>query len=635
MEKETRKTGRIKKILARMEFGGLFILGIVFCIFSAALIMVQANVIYTVRPEMISLMPKETLRVIKSDDEGSKPTNSILSKSKVENTYDQGTILIYEDGDPQSMKAMELWNPVLSQMKIPYDTCEVGSFESGMLKDYKKAIVAITKYPKLAKEIIAIKDWVTDGGNLMIAYPPETSGSFQSFYDLLGILDSGDAQFVEGLHFNNDFLIGGSAHDFNIIDPYDSALAYSIKDDSEVYMQSTDEYPVPLIWRRKAGKGTVVMDNFGIIDKAYRGIHSAAYSLLGDYCAYPVINGAAFYIDDFPSPVPEGDSNFIDRDYHMSVADFYSQVWWNDIYELGKKYGIHYTGLVIEDYSDQVEGVFPENQEIMRFQYFGNMLLDSGGEIGIHGYNHMPLVLRNFDYKDQYDAYMQWPSTVEMKKSLEEVFRFTGELFPDEELKVYVPPSNVLSEEGRELLNDTTIRSIAAVYLPTDMAYEQEFDVSKDGIINTPRITSGCVIDEYMELTALSELNFHFVNTHFHHPDDVLDVDRGAELGWAKLYSNLKKYMDWLYNSAPDIRNLTGSEIAAAVQNYDILKVKSEKKNSEIKLDLSDFNEEAWMIIRLNEGKSIAGIRGGSYSRVAENMYLIKCEDESVELSLE
>nr|MCR4807033.1 DUF2194 domain-containing protein [Lachnospiraceae bacterium] len=264
-----------------------------------------------------------------------------------------------------------------------------------------------------------------------------------------------------------------------------------------------------------------------------------------------------------------------------------------------------------------------------------NMLLRSGGEIGIHGYNHMPLVLENFDYRDQYDSYIPWPTEKDIKHSLDEVFDFTQDLFPDEELKVYVPPSNVLSEEGRKLLGKTPIRSIASVYLSTDLAYEQEFNVSKeDGIINTPRITSGCVIDEYMELAAMSELNFHFVNTHFLHPDDVLDEDRGAALGWKKLFSNLKDYYDWLFKSCPAIRNMTGSELAAAVERYDLLKVDRRQGADDIELTLDNFEDEAWMLLRLNEGQSIEEITGGDYEKVADDLYLVRCDDANVKIDL-
>lgn len=61
---------------------------------------------------------------------------------------------------------------------------------------------------------------------------------------------------------------------------------------------------------------------------------AASYSLLQDAVAYPVINSAVFYLDDFPSPVPGGDGTYIRRDYGLSISDFYSQVWWPDLTQL-------------------------------------------------------------------------------------------------------------------------------------------------------------------------------------------------------------------------------------------------------------------------------------------------------------
>jgi hypothetical protein len=47
-----------------------------------------------------------------------------------------------------------------------------------------------------------------------------------------------------------------------------------------------------------------------------------------------------------------------------------------------------------------------------------------------------------------------------------------------------------------------------------------------------------------MEIALISELNFHFVNNHFTHPDDALDAERGAELGWAELKNRFKAFLD-------------------------------------------------------------------------------------------
>ena len=140
----------------------------------------------------------------------------------------------------------------------------------------------------------------------------------------------------------------------------------------------------------------------------------------------------------------------------------------------------------------------------------------------------------------------------DMRLSIEELNRFCTWLFPKEKFQVYVPPSNILSEEGRQILVEDfpQIRAIASIYFPGEFEYSQDFMVSEDGMIETPRIISGYIIGSYMETGAISELNFHYVNSHFQHPDDVLDTDRGVQEGWEKLKNRLTEYTDWLYESA-------------------------------------------------------------------------------------
>lgn len=606
----------------RTGLDGMFVLGLIFVTFTVLLIFVQANIQYSVRDEKLDLLPRGELIRLKNENK----------KRPKENC----NVLLVKEDDPMGLKAQSVFIPIMDQMKENYEICDVSDFDSSLLDNHDTIVLMVTKYPKLNESISDIKEWVKNGGNLMIAYPPESSGSFQSMFDIIGIKDGLDVSVVEGIHIESDFMIGGNKQDYMIEDPYESSFGVTLYDDCELYIESIGDYPVPILWRRNVGEGTVVFDNFGIMEKGYRGIHSTAFSLLGDYCVYPVINAATFYIDDFPSPVPQGDAQYITRDYNMSIADFYSQVWWKNVYELSKKYDIDYTGVVIEDYSNQTKGKFKRNIEVTRFQYFGNMLLQSGGEIGIHGYNHMPLVLENFDYKDEFDDYIQWSTEEDMEASLKEVYEFTENLFPEEELLVYVPPSNILSEDGRRAVEKMGARSIAAVYLGRDMAYEQEFDISTyDGIINTPRIVSGYNLDDYMQICAFSELNFHYVSTHFQHPDDVLDEDRGAALGWETLYTRFDNYLDWLYTSCPNIRNLTGSELAGAVQRYDLVWLNRQEEGNKIILNLDNFMDESWMMLRLNDNQKIKGIEGGKYNKVADNLYLIECNAERVEIELD
>lgn len=298
--------------------------------------------------------------------------------------------------------------------------------------------------------------------------------------------------------------------------------------------------------------------------------------------------------------------------------------------QLAEKYNVKYTGVMIENYEDDTSENIKHNVDTADFQYFGNMLLHHGGELGYHGYNHQPLSLGNTDYGDIL-PYNTWETYKAMKGSVSELVDFGKEQFPIAEMAVYVPPSNVLSKEGRKMLGEEfpEIKTVASTYFDGECGYEQEFEVAEDGMVESPRVISGCVLNDYMRMVALSELNMHFINSHFLHPDDLLDVDRGAKIGWEKLKGNLDNYMEWLYQSAPSIRNLTGSEGAGAIQRYSTVTLEKEVKKDVIELKFNHFYDEAYFMIRMNEGTP-GKVEGGSLDHVTGNLYLLHATEANV-----
>lgn len=547
-------------------------------------------------------------------------------------------LLLWDSQDEDAKNAGQEMMEILSQMRIAYEAQDIAQKQQFELRGYKKIVLAVNIYDKLGEQIFDLFDSVNNGLDLLVVCPAQIDQYYNLIYRYMGIRESsGEERYrVEGLRLKRDFMIGGLKKDFLISTPFNSSNNVILDDNCEVYLTSADEAEVPLIWKYTYGEGDVVSVNLNYFEKAYRGFYAAAYSLLSDSCVYPVINASSFYLDDFPSPVPYGSGEYIERDYGMSIETFYTNVWWPDMQELAEEHGIRYTGLVIENYSDEHATPLSGNTDTRRFQYFGNELLNMGGEIGFHGYNHMPLVLPNFYYGEEYESYRQWESPEDIRAAMAELNRFCRELYPDEKFQVYVPPSNILSDEGRAILAEDflDIKAIASIYFEGQAEYTQDFRVAEDGIIETPRIISGCVIDSYMEIAALSELNFHFVNSHFLHPDDVLDEDRGAAMGWEAMRNRLSEYMDWLYTSAPEIRNLTGTEMAGAVQRYYYLDTLVEERDGEIHIRLSNFQDEAWLFARVNRG-TVSQVVNGNATEVAEDLYLVQALDNEVILKLD
>ena len=607
---------------SKFRFFPVIIICLGFTLLAAALIGQQFYGTYTQDEQLVSLLPDDTF---------------LIKRQEIEK--EAACLVLYNSTEANSVLAEEDIRSLFEQLHVEADFADLSVETVPSFEAYEKVVTALVEYDILGERAYELLDWVENGGGLFIYCPPQGDTFFRALAAQMGIQESGWQMYeLPGFRCTSDLLLGGTGNDYMIEEPFESALTLSLSNDCIVHIVSADERELPVLWERRNGDGKIVFMNFGIMGKAYRGLYAAAYSLLSDAFSWPVINGSAFYLDDFPSPVPSGTSTYIERDYGLSVSDFYTNIWWPDLLEFAEQYGIRYSGMVIEDYSDNLDGPFETNMNFQRFQYFGSSLLRNGGEIGLHGYNHIPLCREGFDadfgndyvqgtYERLFD-YDYWQTREDMSASIEELISFTESLYPGVTPQVYVPPSNILSEEARHMLAEDfpQIKAIASIYFEGDVEYIQEFEVAEDGIVETPRVISGLIIDSFMEISALSELNLHYVNSHFQHPDDVLDVDRGAEAGWEAMKNRLGEYLDWLYTSAPDIRNLTASEMAGAVQRYYYLNVEQEVTEDEIILELTNFQDEAFLFLRINERPPEdpeTCITGGTLQDMGGGLYLV------------
>ena len=132
-----------------------------------------------------------------------------------------------------------------------------------------------------------------------------------------------------------------------------------------------------------------------------------------------------------------------------------------------------------------------------------------------------------------------------------------------------------------------------------------------------------------MRITAFAEMNLHFVSSHFMHPDDLLDEDRGAALGWEVLKANLDDYMGWVDESAVNIRHLTGSEMAGAVQRYVNLVPVYSIEDDSISLTDKGLIDGAYYLIRANKG-GIEEAFGGEITKLNDSLYLLKAQSNKV-----
>lgn len=547
------------------------------------------------------------------------------------------TLLIMDKTNETSVCFYQDMTMILNDMRVSFETVDISEFDVAQLERYQKLVLCISSLDLFREQIAEVTNWVQQGGCMLNLSTYDVSANLGVIASKMGILEGGDDYVAaSGCIVDENFMVGAGERSFPYGGEYWSSLNVLLDNQCRVYIRSMED-DLPLLWERDFGEGKFVVMNQSLIGKEARGFLASAYSLMDEISVYPVIDASAFYLDDFPSPVPFGNARYIQEAYGMDISNFYANVWWKDLLDWEERYGIIHTGLIVEDYSDLVKAPFARNTAVERFTFLGNMLLNHGGELGFHGYDHMPLCLTGFDYDGLYDDYVLWETTQDMKEALLELQSFSEELFPNAAFRVYVPPSNIISEDGiaalREALPD--IRAIASAYLPGECAYAQEFGVREDGIIDTPRITSGAIMDDYMYLIAFSELNFHYVQSHFMHPDDVLDEDRGASLGWEKLHENLEEYLKYIYQSAPNIKDVTGSGMADAVENYAMLSVDREKTENGLLLDIGGFSKRASFMLCINDDtREVKTVKGATVERLTRRIYILHAKDSHVEIRL-
>lgn len=547
-------------------------------------------------------------------------------------------LYLWDSRDEDSAVLHRQMPRILSDMRVGYREVDLGKEEAPDWEGYETVIAGFSDYQANSGLMMELVEWMGDGGQLMLPMVPESGSVLNYMSQKIGIMNSGGRRYAPAsVRVVSDAFLCGDKTEYKIDFPYESALSVELTEACRVHITAGED-AVPLLWEYGSGEGKAVVVNLGWYDQEYRGIYAAAFSLLGDYCAWPVINGSAFYIDAFPFPLSDGTNGYITEVYgeRVDLYEFYVQIWWKDLMELADAYGISFTASLLEENSYDFEPPFEEAQMQNRYAYFASMLINNGGELGLYGYSRLPLIL-----EEEAGAYAEanlqteslWGSREDMAASLKEAERFYKGLLSGQEMTVYVPPANLLSEEGLDVLHETLpqIRAVAGSYFSQGEIGGTEFSVDGNGMIFTPRITEGSRVTENGMLASFSELNLHYVNTHSIAPSNVVNADEGAEEGWPALLEQITEYEEWLAGAAPGLRKLNGSELAAAVQRFYYLDVEARDTVEGMELRFANFQDEAWLLVRFNEWEpDLQKVTGGKLEKLQGNLYLLEAEEETV-----
>lgn len=578
-----------------MKYYGKLILVSVLCLLVALL------VILTNGNKRISLSSKRVTQVVeKETGEDPAPPKGYQEEKPA--------LIIYDPEEENSVNYMENLKDTLGYMKRSCETVEVTRTESVSYYNYDLVILACQSLETDMKDGAGrLFEYVKEGGRLFWGIlQNEVENEFLSVYKRMGVIDYGDYAEFHHIDIRDELLPGMKGEVFDAPDFEDVCLFVRVDDSARVYMTAdVNDQDIPLYWTYDYGEGRVGCYNgTSITGDFYRGISAGCINALYDDVMYPVINAKCIFIDDFPSPQYESTSDVVREEYNRNVKEFYRDMWWPDMQKAANRLEYLYTGLFIATYNDIVD---PEDftfEAPSMEQYYGNSLLRAGHEMGLHGYNHQSLAGEGEVPREL--GYRAWKSVDDMAASLKELLSIGEDMFPGTKFHTYVPPSNYLSDEGREAVKEAMpdLTVISGVYTKEGeegVVYEQKFEIARDGIAEFPRVTSGMILEDYDRMEWLSALGLHGVFSHFIHPDDIFDPERSKGENWEAMLESYEETLEAVNDAAPGLRSLTASDAAKALKVYQELEPMLVYEENGIRGSLGNFRGEAFFYLRTDK----------------------------------
>lgn len=554
--------------------------------------------------------------------------------SSNEKLISQKILILSEKANPESVAIVNNLKQVISYLKMDFIIKDITG-DPYNYNDYW--LVIITSHNiDLVPDIDKLSDYAFNGGNVFFAVNQDVGNAYYRIYRKLGVLEFGYSKIYMGVELTDNILIKGTGLSAggDFIENFGLSVSLDVK--CRVHVMSKDQNPI--VWDVKYGKGRFLVNNGTMFTrKDCRGLIVGGISFLDENFIYPVFNMKLVYIDDFPAPFPQGYNKRIKEDYSRNIEGFYRDVWWPDIIKSSFQYNLKYTGLIIETYNNNVKAPFdgPKRGDKKNLIIYGRELINSGGELGIHGYNHQPLA--ETGYVKENDGYMPWKSPNDMEASIKEITIFAKSIFPFYNFQVYVPPSNILSPTGRKSLLKAapSIRILSSVYYKdaSDDQYAQEFVKNTDGIIELPRISSGyndtedSLWNEYNSITSIG------VFSHFIHPDDVLDSARNGDSSWEDLYTEYNKLMSNIDRNFNWLRAMTASGGGYEIKKSDETKFALYKTATGVKGYCNKDIKDSCFILR--SSNKVNSKLNCTVSRIDDGVYLVTASDSVFEISID
>lgn len=558
------------------------------------------------------------------------------SSANYEATYKASSdkFLILNGSGEEDIKVYANFKQVISDMDKDLVSMPINNFK-GDTTGYRGIILNTENFTNFTY-LPQLIEYAKKGGNLIFPQRPLVSSTLKEVSKDIGIekFNSDDTFDSESMYVKTNIMIQG--YGLKRTEKTENS-SIDIENTKDCMIHITANKDVPILWEKNLEKGKVFVANGQFLgEKSNRGILTGILYRTGHEFIYPIINSKVFFIDDFPAPIPKVASPSVYNEYHMNDQRFFTDIWWPDIVEICSKYNMKPTGYLIYNYQDVTGDIadFKGDNYYESLITQGRNLFKVGGEMGIHGFNHQPLRMKG--YPDDHLGYKPWKNYNDMVNAQIALAKFIHNVYPNYDVKGYVPPSNIISEKGIQALKEgfPSINVISSLYIvgKGELAYGQEFSKGKYGIYNFPRYSSGYDHDEFQKWIMYNGITINGVFAHFNHPDDILDPERSKGFTWEELKKQFAELMDEIYQKFKWLKANTISQGVGALDEYLTTKSTFEYEGNIVKGSLKTSGKDDYFVLRTD--KPIKNSKGCTYEKIDNEIYLIHSNETDFEIIL-
>lgn len=350
-----------------------------------------------------------------------------------------------------------------------------------------------------------------------------------------------------------------------------------------------------VIWRHGLANASVFCVNGDFLsDISGIGILEAMVAEADTYDIYPVVNAQNYVVADFPAFTAENEEE-MQRLYSQPAPAVYKEIIWPALTALNKRTKMKMTCMISPqfDYGDTIE---PDGDNVA---YYLKLLKEEHGEAGLSGTSVSLLDIRE-------------------KLALDEAF--WQQYAPDYTFQsLYLRDSSqkaTLSEKEKEVIKTLVVNEKS--HVAPIVSYDEN------------GMTLQCVTSNGYKHTFMDDFKLKSMETALAYSNITLDLysvtyPESDDDSWEKLMKQISPNVSTYWKSFDAFAQTTLSDSDLRIRRFLALDYEQERGEDTITVNITNFDEQAWFILCLNQ-EELQSVQGGDYVQVEEGVYLIEAE---------